>query len=184
VDHPDRTKLEELFLYIARKTRDAKHPGLGRIRVAKLLFLADFGAYFRFGRSITGASYWADELGPAPVDELIITRDLEARGDLEWEAGYERQAIPVALRPAKTGLFTPEELRYVDSLIERYKLSTGKDLVDVAHKFPGWVFTWEHEGPKKVIPYEAVFWDKRQTLSVEEQIHAKHLAQEFGLAAG
>ncbi|HEV7938845.1 MAG TPA: Panacea domain-containing protein [Solirubrobacteraceae bacterium] len=184
MDHSDKTKLEELFLYIAGKTYEAQHPGLGRIRVAKLLFLADFGAYFRFGKPITGATYWADELGPAPSDELIVTRDLEARGDLEWETGYDKQGIPVPLRPAKTALFTSQELEYVDSLIERYKSFTSKQLVDIAHEFPGWVFAWKHGGPQTVIPFNAAFWSKRQKLSAEEQAHAAHLADEFGLAVG
>jgi uncharacterized phage-associated protein len=183
MDHSDKTKLEELFLYIADKTHEAKHPGLGRIRVAKLLFLADFGAYFRFGKPITGATYWADELGPAPADELLITRDLETQGRLEWETGYDKQKIPVPVTPANTDLFTSQELEYVDSLIDRYRDFTGKQLVDVAHEFPGWIFAWEHTGPKSPIPYEAAFWGKRRDLSAEEQAHAEHLAEEFGLAA-
>jgi hypothetical protein len=121
----DRTRLNELYLYIAKKTRDEGHPGLGRIRVAKLLFLIDFGAYFRLGEPITGAHYVADELGPAPTEELLAILDLEAQGRLEMQPGYDRQEVPVALEPPDTDVFTPEQLEYIDHQIERYKEFTS-----------------------------------------------------------
>jgi Protein of unknown function (DUF4065) len=180
-DAPDTTKLEELYLYVAAKARSDGHPGLGRIRVAKLLFLSDFGAYARFGESITGAQYWADEMGPAPVDELLVTRDLESRGDLRWDDGYERQRIPVPLRPARVELFQPHQLAYVDQWLDKCRFFTAAELVDIAHEFPGWRFAWEHEGTNASIPYEAVFWSRRATVSSSEEAHARQLAEEFSL---
>jgi hypothetical protein len=180
----DRTRLNELYLYIAKKTRDEGHPGLGRIRIAKLLFLIDFGAYFRLGEPVTGANYVADELGPAPTEELLAIRDLETQGRLEMQPGYDRQEIPVALEPPHTDVFTPEQLEYIDRQIERYKEFTGAQLVDVAHEFPGWIFAYNKIGPKSPVPYEAAFWGKRKQLTSEEQAHAENLAREFGLTAG
>jgi hypothetical protein len=180
----DRTRLNELYLYIAQKTRDEGHPGLGRIRIAKLLFLVDFGAYFRLGESVTGAHYVADELGPAPTEELLAIRDLETQGRLEMQPGYDRQEIPVALEPPDTDVFTPEQLEHIDRLIERYRDFTSAQLVDVAHEFPGWIFAYNKIGPKSPVPYESAFWGKRKQLTSEEQAHAENLAREFGLTAG
>lgn len=178
---PDTTKLAELYLYIADKVRKDAHPGLGRIRVAKLLFLADFGAYARFGRSITDAQYWADEMGPAPVEEMLVTRDLEAQGDLRWDDGYERQRIPVPLRDAQISLFEPHQLAYVDQRLDAVRYFTAGELVDMAHDFPGWRFAWEEEGPRALVPFESVFWSQRSKLTEEEEAHARTLAEEFGL---
>jgi len=179
----DRTQLNELYLYIAKKTRDEGHPGLGRIRIAKLLFLIDFGAYFRLGKSISGAHYVADALGPAPTEELLAIRDLETQGRLKMEPGYERQEIPVALDAPNTDVFGSEQLEYIDHQIERYKGFTGSQLVDVAHEYPGWIFAHEHGGTKADVPLKSVFLAKRRKPTAEEQAYAKQLAEEFGLAA-
>lgn len=179
----DRTRLNELYLYIAKRTRDARHPGLGRIRIAKLLFLIDFGAYFRLGESVTGARYIADDLGPAPVEEMTAIKDLVYQERLVMEPGYDRQEIPVALVDADTDVFTSEQLDYIDRQIERWKDFTGKQLVDVAHEHPGWVFARKHGGAKAEVPLESVFWSRRQQVTAEEEAYARHLAEEFQLPA-
>lgn len=179
----DRTRLNELYLYIAKKTCDEGHPGLGRIRIAKLLFLTDFGAYFRLGQSITEARYIADDYGPAPVEELTTIRDLEAQGRLRMEPGFDKQEIPVALVDADTDVFTSEQLDYINRQIARWKDFTGKQLVDVAHEHPGWIFAREHGGAKAEVPLESVFWAKRRELTAEEEAFARHLAEEYQLPA-
>ena len=114
------------------------HAGQGPIKLAKLLWLCDFEAYRRFGRPITEARYVADELGPAPADELLALRDLEASGYLGLEPGYRRQQLPRAKRPPETEVFTSNELEVLDEILERYRGWTGKQLVDLAHEFPGY----------------------------------------------
>jgi hypothetical protein len=134
----DRTKLGELILYIAARMEKDNHAGRGRIKLAKLLWLSDFEAHRRFGRPITSARYVADELGPAPQDELLMLRDLEVSGDLVMEPGYDRQKIPRAQRPARTSVFSRGELAVVDELLDRYRTWTSQQLVDLAHEYPGW----------------------------------------------
>jgi hypothetical protein len=146
-------RLQELILYIADRMEKDRHAGSGRIKLAKLLWLSDFEAFRRFGESITGARYVADELGPAPVDELLALRDLEAAGDLAMEPGYKRQRIPRAKRPPNVALFSTDELSIVNELVERYRDWTGKQLVDLAHEFPGYK-TADLGDP---VPYESVY---------------------------
>jgi hypothetical protein len=131
-------KLRELILYIADRMERDDHAGQGRIKLAKLLWLSDFEAFRRFGKSITGARYVADELGPAPVDELLALRDLEGSGALVQEAGYDRQKLPRAQRPSDTTEFTEGELAVVNEMLDRYRAWTGSQLVDLAHEFPGY----------------------------------------------
>jgi hypothetical protein len=152
--HPaDETKLKELILYLASRMERDRHAGQGRIKLAKLLWLSDFEAFRRFGKSITGARYVADELGPAPVDELLALRDLEGSGYLVLEPGYERQRLPRAKRPPNTKVFGRNELALVDEILDRYRAWTGKQLVDLAHEYPGYrVAEMGHE-----IPYRSVY---------------------------
>lgn len=136
--HADETKIRELILYIAARMEKDHHAGQGRIKLAKLLWLSDFEAFRRLGKSITGSRYVADELGPAPVDELLALRDLEGSGYLALEPGFKRQKLPRAKRPPNTKVFGQDELAIVDELLDRYRGWTGKQLVDLAHEYPGY----------------------------------------------
>lgn len=179
-DSPHR--LEELILYIAERMARDQHAGRGRIKLAKLLFMADFQAYARFGKSITGANYHADELGPAPTDEMLATRDLESRGHFAFEPGWDRQQLPIAKRSADTDLFTARELELVDELLARYQHRTAGELVEEAHRFPGWQHAWRNgAGKNSPVPYESIFWHDRRQLKPWEQEHADRLADEFAL---
>src|SRR5207248_4161087 len=113
-------KLEELILYMSRRMAEDGHKGVGRIKLAKLLFFADFEAFARYGRSITGASYTVDEHGPAPDQELTATRDLEAAGDFGWEKRWRKQQVPIAKRDARLEVLLPSELEIVDELLDRH----------------------------------------------------------------
>lgn len=134
----DNRKLRELILYLAARMEKDNHAGQGRIKLAKLLWLSDFEAYRRLGKSITGARYVADELGPAPVEELLAVRDLVDGGALEILPGFQRQQLFHPVRPADLSSFNEVERGIVEEMLEKYRTWTGKQLVDLAHEFPGW----------------------------------------------
>jgi hypothetical protein len=146
-------KLRELILYIAERMEKDQHAGQGRIKLAKLLWLSDFQAYLELGHSITGTRYVADELGPAPVDELLAVRDLEGSGRLTLDPGYRRQRLPRAQRPADTAIFGSDELAIVNELLDRFRCWTGKELVDLAHEHPGYKLVH----PDEEVPYDSAF---------------------------
>jgi hypothetical protein len=148
----DRAKLRELILLLAARMEADEHAGQGRIKLAKLLWLSDFEAHRRFGRSITGERYIADELGPAPADEMLALRDLEATGDLLIEPGYEQQQLLRAKRPANTSLFSEGELAVVEEMLTKYRKWTGRRLVKLAHEYPGWILARRGAA----IPYHSV----------------------------
>lgn len=171
----DEAKLKELILYIAARMERDEHAGQGRIKLAKLLWLSDFEAFRRFGKSITGARYVADELGPAPVDELLALRDLEGSGYLVLEPGYDRQKLPRAKRPPNTELFSGDELTVVDELLKRYRKWTGKQLVDLAHEFPGYKIAERNAD----VPYESVYISA-QGPNASDIARAEEVAREHG----
>lgn len=148
----DRARLHELILLIAGRMEADKHAGQGRIKLAKLLWLSDFEAHRRLGRSITGERYIADELGPAPADEMMALRDLEASGDLVIEAGYQKQQLIHVRRPANTSLFGGAELAVVEEMLTKYRTWTGRRLVNLAHEYPGWILAQRGAD----IPYHSV----------------------------
>lgn len=176
-------RLQELIVYLAAKMERDAHVGRGRIKLAKLLWRCDFAAYWKFGEPITETTYHADKHGPAPVGELLATRDLEVQGRLEWRNDWDRQQIPVATgRPADLSLFTAEQIALIDDQLEQYRYVTGSTMCDEAHEFPGYKQAWRGgEGDGDPVPFGSVFWDDRTELHNWEQEHARSLAQDLGL---
>src|SRR5215208_5417596 len=114
-------KLEELILYVAAKMQRDHHAGVGRIKLAKLLWRIDFTAFWRFGRPITEATYQADQYGPSPAEELLATRDLEGAGRFHWEQDWDRRWMPVTEDEPRIDLFEPQERDLIDQVIDRYR---------------------------------------------------------------
>ncbi len=73
----DPAKFNELIVYIAKRL--GPEAALGRVKLAKLLMRSDFGAFARFGRSITGATYEKWEHGHLPKIRSRIALDRGAR---------------------------------------------------------------------------------------------------------
>jgi hypothetical protein len=177
----DFPKLKELILYVAQRMEDDNHIGRGRIKLAKLLWRCDFGAYWKLGAPITEAHYHADELGPVPTEELLATRDLETEERFEWRNEWDYQQIPIALDTPRLQVFSREQVAFIDEQLMRYRRVTGQQMVDEAHLFPGWLHAWEgHEGERRPVPLESVFWDDRTTLHDWEEEHALSLSQRLG----
>ena len=80
------SKLQELILYIARRSEDDRHFGANKLN--KLLFYSDFLAYAKTGRSFTGAPYERLEHGPAPRGLAAALEELKpacAEAERDWE---------------------------------------------------------------------------------------------------
>lgn len=179
----DKPKLKELILYLAQRMEEEQHVGRGRIKLAKLLWRCDFGAFWKWGVPITETKYHADQFGPSPVDELLAVRDLEAAGRLEIQNEWDRQQILVAVEPPNLDVFSAAEIALVDEQLHQYRHVTGSAMVDEAHEFPGWVLAWrDGKGAHKPVPFESVFWDARTELEGWEQAEAKVLAERLGIS--
>lgn len=107
VEHGDPARLRELMLYVARACR--QRPSFDAPALAGALYLCDFAAYDRLGRSITGSAYVKGPHGPVPAgfDEAF---------DVLGEAGR-----------ADVSLFTASELGLVDEVIGRLDASAASD---------------------------------------------------------
>ena len=122
-EHGDPARLRELMLYVAgacRRSFDA--PAL-----AGALYLCDFAAYDRLGRSITGSAYVKGPHGPVP-------------------AGFvEAFDALVEVGRADVSLFTASELGLVDEVVGRLSASAGTD----------WAYGagWNAVGYGEEIPY-------------------------------
>lgn len=147
-------KFKELIVYIARRL--PPEAALGRVKLAKLLMQSDFGAYLRFGRPITGATYEKWEHGHLPRELLLAQRDLEAQGAILTEPvdyfGKRLQRITAGRDPDMRD-FSEDELAVVENAMLRYGHESAKYLSGLAHLELGWrLADW-----KEAIPYSTVF---------------------------
>jgi hypothetical protein len=153
--HVDGPKLDDLVLYVAPRIEQGDCLGQSRSRLIILVWLSDFEAFRRFGRSITGVRYVAGEFGPVPVGEPPALRLTEQR-------------------PTRRERFTSEELAVVDELLDRYRGWTAEQLADLAREFPGYRIT----GRGGAVPYETVYMSA-QGPTEDDVARAQEVAREF-----
>jgi uncharacterized phage-associated protein len=124
----DTTKLQSAVAYLAQKLTP------GKVKLFKLLYLADFQAKATLGHSITGDSYENFEMGPVPVTLWKnFTRITNHCVIVEY---VETGVIPEQqIRPLK-GFFidlTEDERGILDGVIERFGRMSGNVLRDYTH---------------------------------------------------
>ena len=150
----NRKKFEELIVYIARRL--GPESALGRVKLAKLLMVSDFGAYERLGQSITGATYEKWEHGHLPRELLLAQRDLEARDSLRMEEKnyYGRKLKHItAERDPDLSDFSEDELAAVERALHHFSYESASYLSELSHLELGWrLAAWKEE-----IPFRTVF---------------------------
>lgn len=176
---PNEGKLKELVLYVASKCQD--DPAFGTIKCNKILFYADFAAFMKTGKPITGVDYVKLERGPAPRGIDRIIQELESAREAyvypkTTPRGYRQKRL--LGREAVLKEFSGEEIAIVQDVIEWVEGKTGKDLSDLTHRLPGWRLAKEGE----VIPYNtAALPEEPLPLTTDEQKYGKQLAAKAGL---
>ncbi|HEY3319736.1 MAG TPA: Panacea domain-containing protein [Planctomycetota bacterium] len=156
---PDDNKLRELILYIAERSAD--DAAFGALKLNTLLFFSDFGAYRKWGRSITGQEYRALEQGPGPRRLLPVRRQMIKDRELaiqRREFYGKPQQRPVHLRTASLAAFSGDEIDLVDRLIQRWWGKTATEMSAGSHEFPDWSLAKTGE----TIPYSVALISSRE----------------------
>jgi len=148
-------KLAELLLYVVAKAQGDSSAGATKLN--KYLYFTDFTAVRKLGHPITGADYQRLPFGPAPRRLRPVRDQLVRRGDARLEKrvdalGYVHHEL-IPLREARTDVFTAEELRLVDEVIEALRDRSATQVSDLSHREAGWQLVREGES----IPYELAF---------------------------
>jgi len=148
----ERTR--ELILYLAERSEN--DPRFGRVKLAKLLFFCDFGAYAELGEPITGACYRKKAHGPLADEQLLAERDLQDSGAIEiQEVGrhvYTQKRIVPKRKPNLSWL-SAEQRALVDEVVQRHWDDDATEIRSLSHTFPGYEVAFDGER----IPYHAVF---------------------------
>ena len=163
----DDRKMRELILYLA--ARSEQDPRFSSTKLNKLLFYCDFTAYRELGHSITGHSYQKLPFGPAPKAMLPILGQMKRNRDCsesEKDCFGLRQRRVKAERPPEISVFSPEELRLADQIVDDLWESSASEVSDLSHGFIG----WQAAALNEVIPYETVFVGDPSTPVREDEV--------------
>lgn len=149
-------KFHELIVYIARRL--PPEAALGRVKLAKLLMLADFTAYVRVGRSITGAAYEKWEHGHLPSELIMAEKDMLGESiDMETVDYYGKKLRHINARRDPVMVdFSEDELAIIEGVLRFYGHESAAYLKKLSHDELGWRLAAEHEA----IPYNTIFLSK------------------------
>lgn len=171
-----RERLRQLILYIAEQLKS--DPNFGKTKLAKVLYFADFEAYRRYGKSITGSAYIHLENGPIPNSFYEVLPEMEEENTIAIEKervfSYHRERVK-ALKNADLSEFSAEDMKVVDETIQMLLPQNAKGASDLSHVEIAWNRTEERE----LIPYEAGLLSD-EPLSPEEINYGRKLAGEDG----
>ena len=148
----NRQKLEQLVHYISYRCEDTSV--LGKTKLNKVLFFADFQQYVDTGESITGENYIKYQYGPVSEHLDEIVEGLEEEGMLatrrkHYENYFQDEFI--SLREPNLEDFTADEIKIVEDMIQIVCYGhTARSISDFSH-----TSIWEAADIGEEIPYEA-----------------------------
>lgn len=174
----DEPKFTEMVLYVADRLRDDRAGGATKLN--KVLFFAEFTHLRRHRAVITGCEFQKLTHGPAPRQLLPVRRRLIASGAaqiVEEDFLGRPQHRLVPLRSADVSVFSAEERRSIDDVLEQLDGMTGTQVSDLSHEEPGWQLTDDGE----TIPYATAFLDFPQIATPTSERLAREVAERYGL---
>lgn len=124
----DTSKLESAVAYLAGKLSP------GKVKLFKLLYLADFECQAATGQSITGETYENFEMGPVPITLWKNFRDIIGRcaAIRVIDTGVEPEQRIVS-KPGYVPRLSMEERSFLDGVVERFGSMSGNQLRDYSH---------------------------------------------------
>ena len=147
-----QTKLEALVLHFANNV--PLH--LGYKKLAKMMYFADFTAYELKEKTITGEKYKKYHYGPMPVNFYEIIEQMKKNGYIESKPQLGKY-IPATIKPLKKPdytVFSKNEVEVIESITEKYKNSTARELELQAKSEPPYKMVEFDEE----IPYHLAFY--------------------------
>lgn len=150
----DEQKMRQVILYFIRNG-DPKT--LGKTKLMKLLYYADFDHYELHDEPITGATYRRLNQGPVATVAFPILEKMAEEGLLTIDStdtpSYSRVQY-AAIAPFNESIFTNQELNTLRSVAETWKTVKMEDIVAASHDDP----PWNAVANNAEIPYYLVYY--------------------------
>ena len=152
---PDIEKYQQMLFEFLRndltREKDGKVP---KTKLAKLLYLADFGWYHENLESMSGMQYRKISYGPVPDAYFRIVDELYEKGKLD----IEPKDSAILIFPTRSGKqetadkLSSKEKKFIAKIAKRWKDKNTQDIVGFTHNQRPYKFSREGE----IIPYELI----------------------------
>lgn len=166
----DQNIFKEMILYISERCKEKSQ--FDTARLEKILHYSDFFWYGHTGASISGETYVRRQHGPTPkhleetLDKLVGDGFLEIVKKPRVDYTQKKPMLKKTFKPSK---LSKEQAEFIDTVIV--------DVVDLAVARED-VF-WQYLGNGEEIPYETVFFRRRQSLSPSELDEAQDFIDRY-----
>lgn len=166
-------KFRELVLFIVDRCADDH--AFADTHLNKVLFFSDAYALQSLGQPITGARYQKLEYGPAARALLPVRSEMVEEGDAKVEMIGKRR-VTHALRKPDLSLFSQDEIKLVERVIDMFCGEWAVDVSDASHHLsPGWQLVEMRED----IPLESQLIDT-SSISPATLQRGRSLAEQYG----
>ena len=135
----ETTKIVQALCYFLTKIKRAD-----KLRLVKLLFLADKYHLIHYGRTVSNDEYWAMAYGPvgtATKDILTLDPSFLGRGEYEYA---KKSLKKINTHTFEIGIACDNEMlsetdiEALDFILENFWNMREKDLIEYTHEFPEW----------------------------------------------
>jgi len=148
------SKFKEVLLHVLKRV--GSRPHVGESVLYKLLYFIDFDYYEKYEEQLIGATYIKNRYGPTPREFAKIVQQMEGKDLVTVKTQYfkypQRKYLP--LREPNLSVLNVQELRMIDSVLERLSDKNATEISVYSHNDVPWLTT--EDG--KVIEYESVFY--------------------------
>lgn len=173
----DREIFKEMIIYIAERCQDK--PAFGFVHLNKILHYSDFLWYGYTGEAMSNESYLREKYGQASAHLPEVSKELEAEGKLKVdERDYlgEAQKRPIVTASPKFKLLTNEQKDFIDQVIGAISDHNASKVGNlIVHQDLSWQYLKDGEE----IPYETVFFRRKNSVSEETMQWAKSVIDEY-----
>lgn len=134
---------------------DLEGSPISRMRLLKLLYIADRELLAESGRPLTGDAAVAMKFGPVLSRVYDLIKGIASDAD-SWEEHFENLGYRVKLKkkPEK-GVLTKRETEKLIEITNRYRDVTDDELSDLTHKFEEWNLNFQ-KGTSTPIPWREI----------------------------
>lgn len=164
-------KLKAMILFFGKHTNPDL---LGKVKLMKLFYFADFGHLKKHGAPITYDIYLHLDHGPVPSAIMGLVNQVED----DYESAVLSDTISIAsnnrqwihkirilrdFEEKDSKYFSPAEIKTLRIVCQRFKNEIGKTMEEISHKEAAWLKT----GFAKPIPYSLAAEDNDSLVDKE-----------------
>ena len=168
----DEKKFEDLYFYIL----DQYKSGITKTKLAKLIYLCDFGYYYKTKKSITNATYIHRQYGPVADIFLEETDDFQINGKIMIKyLSSGAQIISSLIYDREYISLSDEEKKFTKEVCLLWKNKNTAEIVNFTHEQAPWRETIDYQR----IPYCLI--EKEKCDHVYQPVSARYDNMDFSL---